>query len=120
MKIEPTILIDSREQRPLAFAHLPVERAMLDAGDYSVAGLTHLVAVERKSLSDLLACVGRERSRFRRALQRLRAYPFRLLVVEATAEALEGGLWRGQIKPAHVLGSLAAWTAQFALPIWLW
>ena len=119
MKINPVILIDSREQDPLVFAHLPSERSTLDTGDYSVKGLTHLVACERKSLDDLLGCVGRERDRFRRELQRLRAYRFRMLVIEASAADLERGEWRSHLLPAHVLGSLAAWTAQFALPIWL-
>ena len=32
---------------------------------------------------------------------------------------LERGEWRSQVKPSAVLGSLAAWTAQFELPIWL-
>lgn len=115
----PCAIVDSREQWPLEFANLSSQRGTLDAGDYSIAGLTHLVAVERKSLDDLLTCCGRERSRFKRELQRLRAYRFRLLVVEADAVALEAGDWRSQLQPSHVLGSLAAWTAQYELPVWL-
>ena len=53
-----------------------------------------MVAVERKTMDDLLACVGRERDRFKRELQRLRAYRFRLLVVEADAAVIEAGDWR--------------------------
>lgn len=135
MKLTPVILIDTREQDPFTFANLPSEPGTLDTGDYSVRGLEHLVAVERKSLDDLLACVGRERDRFKRELQRLRAYRFRLLIVEASAADLEQGvypqgayplnpqgarpLWRSKLTPAHVLGSLAAWTAQYTLPVWL-
>lgn len=119
MKLTPTIIVDSREQDPLTFANLPSEVGTLDTGDYSVRSLEHLIAVERKSLNDLLACVGRERDRFKRELQRLRAYRFRLLVVETDALALESGEWRSQLQPAHVLGSLAAWSAQYELPIWL-
>lgn len=119
MKIEPTVIIDSREKQPLVFANLPSASGTLQAGDYSVRGLEHLVAAERKNVDDLLTCVGRERDRFKRELQRLRAYRFRLLVVEADALTLESGAWRSQVSPASVLGSLAAWTAQFCLPIWL-
>ena len=119
MKLAPTIIVDSREQTPLRFANLPTTRGTLDAGDYSIVGLTHLVAVERKSLDDLLACIGRERERFKRELQRLRGYRFRMLVVEADAVTLEAGQWRSTLQPAHVLGSLAAWTAQYGLPVWL-
>ncbi len=119
MKIEPVIVIDSREQRAWQFENLPSEPGTLDTGDYSVKGLEHLIAVERKSLDDLLACIGRERDRFKRELQRLRAYRFRALIIEASYSDLERGEWRSQLKPSAVLGSLAAWTAQFELPIWL-
>ena len=119
MKIEPHIVIDSREQTPLAFENLPAEVGTLGTGDYSIRGLEHLIAVERKSLPDLLACCGRERDRFKRELQRLKAYPFRLLVIETTAAELEAGDWRSKLKPNHVLGSLAAWQAQYSLPVWL-
>ncbi|MCH9033809.1 MAG: hypothetical protein IID42_04820 [Planctomycetes bacterium] len=118
MKIEPVILVDSREKRPFIFENLPTEVGTLDTGDYSVAGLTHLIAVERKSLPDLLACCGRDRSRFKRELQRLKAYPFRLLVIETTAAELEAGDWRSKLKPSHVIGSLAAWQVQYSLPVW--
>ena len=112
------ILIDTREQSPFAFS-LPTEAATLDTGDYSVKGLEHLIAVERKSLDDLLQCCGWQRDRFKRELQRLRAYRFRLLVIETDAAAIEAGDWRSKLHPSHVLGSLAAWTAQFDLPVWL-
>ena len=119
MKHEAAVIVDSREQHPLRFDNLPAKVGTLDTGDYSIDGLTHLVAVERKSLDDLLACIGRERDRFKRELQRLRAYRFRLLVIEADAATLESGDWRSTLKPNHVLGSLAAWTAQYGLPVLL-
>ncbi|MDO8632018.1 MAG: ERCC4 domain-containing protein [Phycisphaerales bacterium] len=118
-KPQPCIVVDSREQTPLLFTNLPTKTATLDSGDYSIDGLTHLIAVERKSLDDLLACCGRERDRFKRELQRLRAYRFRLLVIEADAATLEAGAWRSTLQPNHVMGSLAAWTAQSGLPVWL-
>lgn len=114
-----TILIDTREQAPFVFAEMPTRPKTLDTGDYSIAGLEHLIAVERKSIDDLLACCGRERDRFKRELQRLQAYRFRLLVVETDAAALEAGRWRSKLHSSHVLGSLAAWSAQFTLPVWL-
>ena len=91
----------------------------MSTGDYSIKGLEHLIAVERKSLDDLLSCIGIHRDRFKRELQRLRAYRFRCLVIEADYSTLEGGEWRSKIQPASVLGSLAAWQAQYSLPIWL-
>lgn len=115
----PVVLVDTREQTPFIFSDLPTEPATLATGDYSIRGLDHLVAVERKSVPDLLACIGYGRDRFKRELQRMRAHRFRLLVVEASAADLEAGRWRSQLRPAHVVGALAAWSAQFELPIWL-
>lgn len=102
-------LIDRREQCPLDLAPLAVDMATLATGDYSIRGLEHIVAIERKGLSDLLECVGRERERFEKEIQRLLAYPCRALVVEATWRDIEIGDWRGDITPAQALGSLLGW-----------
>lgn len=119
MKIAPTAIIDTREQEPFEFVNMPSAPGTLTTGDYSVKGLEHLVAVERKSLPDLLGCVGGDRDRFKRELQRLRAYRFRLLVIEATAAEIEAGGWRCKVHPNSVIGSLAGWAAQYGLPVWL-
>ncbi|MCZ6654515.1 MAG: ERCC4 domain-containing protein [Planctomycetota bacterium] len=119
MKLSPVVIIDNREQVPWQFHNLPSESGSLTTGDYSIKNLAHLIAVERKSVDDLLSCVGIHRDRFKRELQRLRAYRFRCLVVEADYGTLERGEWRSKIQPASVLGSLAAWQAQYSLPIWL-
>ncbi|MCH8854120.1 MAG: ERCC4 domain-containing protein [Planctomycetes bacterium] len=115
---DPVVLIDTREQAPWTFT-LATEAATLDTGDYSIKGLERLIAVERKSLGDLLGCVGRHRDCFKRELQRMRGYRFRALIIEATLAELDEGNWRGLLKPSHVLGSLAAWQAQYSLPILL-
>ncbi|MBK9126516.1 MAG: ERCC4 domain-containing protein [Phycisphaerales bacterium] len=114
MKLKPVAIVDTREQRPWRFAHLPAERGTLATGDYSVRGLETLVALERKSLGDLVGCCGRERTRFVAELQRLRAYRFRAVVVEATLAEIERGGWPGKLTPAHVLGSIASWQARYS------
>jgi len=111
-----TAVVDTREQLPFDLAPLSVVRGSLPTGDYSVAGLEHEVAVERKSLPDLVLCVGSERERFEKEIQRLMAYPARLLIVEATMAQLELGQWRARITPNQVTSSLLSWSAQ-GLPI---
>ena len=86
-----TAIIDRREQQPLELAPLRARRGTLTTGDYSLAGLEHIVAVERKSLADLVACCGGARARFEREVQRLLAYPARALVVESSWTQLGGG-----------------------------
>ena len=111
-----TAIIDTREQRPLDLAPLQTIMETLSTGDYSVRGLENVIAVERKGLSDLLSCVGVDRDRFEREVQRLLAYPVRALVVESTWAELEVGGWRSRVKPASVIGSLLGWSAM-GLPI---
>ena len=111
-----TAIIDTREQTPLSLEPLRAEVATLTTGDYSVRGLEHLIAVERKSLADLLSCVGSERERFDREVRRLLAYPVRALVVEATWADLEQGEWRSKVTPTAAIGSLLGWIAT-GLPV---
>ena len=117
--LRPTVIIDTREQAPFTFNTLTSERGTLDTGDYSVRGLEHLVALERKSPEDLLGCIANGRDRFVRELQRLRAYRFRCLVVEVSYRELAAGRWRSKVHPNSVLGSIAAWCARYELPVML-
>jgi ERCC4-type nuclease len=109
---------DTREQCPVDLSPLRVEVGTLATGDYSVAGLEHVIAIERKSLPDLLGCIGQERERFDREIMRLLAYQVRALVVESTWPEIEAGQWRSKITPAAALGSLLGWGAM-GLPIYM-
>ena len=106
-----TALIDTREQSPLDLLPLGTEQASLPTGDHSAKGLEHIVAIERKSLDDLLGCVGRDRERFDKEVQKLLAYPVRVLLVEATWPQIELGQWRGKITSEQAIGSLLGWQA---------
>ena len=110
-----TAIIDTREKTPLHLG-LATVGACLSTGDYSVRGLERLLSVERKSLPDLLACCGRDRPRFERELDRLRAYPSRCLVIESSWGELEVGCWRSSILPQQVIGSLLGW-AEMGIPL---
>lgn len=115
------ILIDSREQAPFAFEHekyagTVAEVGALDTGDYSLVGLTDRVAVERKSLPDLVACLGRERERFERELQRAAALDAFAVVVEASWAELAGGQYRSQLNPHSACQSVLAFTARYRVP----
>jgi ERCC4-type nuclease len=115
---EPVIVIDTREQAPLSFSRLKAQAGTLITGDYSIAGLESLFAVERKSIPDLVGCcIGQNRERFERELHRLRGFRFkRLLIVGTEAEILKGG-YRSNIKPAAVLGTLRAFEIRYDTPV---
>jgi DNA excision repair protein ERCC-4 len=109
-------ITDSREQCPLDLSPLRSERGTLDTGDYCLASCPDVVRIERKSLSDLVGCVGSERERFEREVSRLLAFPIRVLVVESTWETIESHesampQWRGKVTKEAVIGSLLGWQA---------
>lgn len=106
-----TGLIDTREQVSADIKPLRRKEATLTTGDYSALGLEHVIAIERKSLEDYLACVGRERERFERECQRLLSYPVRAIVIEASWQDLERGGWRSHVTPAAAIGSALGWIA---------
>ena len=113
-----TAIIDSREQRPLDVSPLQTITGTLVTGDYTVQGLENVIAIERKSLDDLLGCCGRERERFEKEIQRLLSYPTRALVVETTWADIAAGQWRSKLSPKVVEASLMGWIAK-GLPVLL-
>ena len=100
------------EQQPWDLLPLRMEPAAIQTGDYQLLGASHLLRIERKSLPDLIACCGVERPRFERELERLTAFPARVLMVEADWSDIESGQWRSRIKPAAVEASLLSWIGQ--------
>ena len=115
-----TILVDTREQRPFNFEHerydVQIQPGTLSVGDYSLHSLSDKVAVERKSLPDLLQCLGRERERFERELQRGTALDAFAVVVEGSWSDLANGNFRSQINPHAACQSVLAFMARYRLP----
>lgn len=113
-----TAIRDTREKADISLDPLMVMQGTLTTGDFSVKGLEHVVAIERKSLQDLIMCVGKERDRFEREIQRLLAYTSRALVIETTWETIELKRYLGEVHPNAVIGSLLSWSDR-GLPIHL-
>jgi len=110
------VTVDTREQTPLDLAPLSAERGTLDTGDYALASCPDVCRIERKSLVDLVGCVGVDRDRFGREVSRLLAYPVRVLIIESTWETIESHepampQWRGKVTKEAVIGSLLGWQA---------
>ena len=112
-----TILIDTREQRPLCFGALATRTVCLKTGDYSIEGGADTVAIERKSLPDLFGCIGQQRERFERELERLAALRYGALVIEATLADVLAGCPSSRIHPASAFGSLMSWSVKGRLPV---
>ncbi|WP_027368233.1 ERCC4 domain-containing protein [Desulfocurvibacter africanus] len=108
------VLIDTREQAPFTFDKYECEqvRGTLPTGDYSLAGLEDRVAVERKSLDDLVGCLTTGRERFERELAWAAALDRFAVVVEAGLQDMAQGRYRSKMQPHAALQSVLAFQAR--------
>lgn len=111
------LIVDTREQLPFSFNKWPevqVQRAALSTGDYSLLGLEHKIALERKSIDDLVGCLmGQDRERFERELARGTALDRFAVVVEDSFENFSYGRYRSKMKPHAALQSLFAFQIRY-------
>ena len=115
------IVCDSREQCPFRFEgfNAVVTVGTLEAGDYSLAGFERKVAVERKSLGDLIGCLSGDRARFEKELARLRGFDACAVVVESSQPTLRLGHYRSAMDAGSAWQSCLAFMQRFNVPfIW--
>ena len=143
-----TILIDSKEQIPYAFAggyepdddehddftfaavpadqeagggvwRIKTERINLPTADYSLDGYATAIAVERKSVADLFKTVGQGRERFQRELERLNDMQFAAVVVEGQwSEVIFDPPLHAKMPPRTIYRSVLAWQQRFPRVHW--
>jgi DNA excision repair protein ERCC-4 len=83
----------------------------LETGDLALAALPDGAVVERKTVPDLLGCIGKSRERFERELKRSRHVGRLMIVVEGTlANVLAQSCG---IHPSAIIGTLAAWQRRY-------
>lgn len=114
-----TVVIDTREQAPLALAQYGFEivNGCLPFGDYTVRvpDLETSLVIERKSLADFAMCCGRERDRFEKELIAMRGYRYRYIVGEFGLRDVLGKAYRSQISPNSLLASIAKWSGCYGI-----
>ncbi|MHC1726879.1 MAG: ERCC4 domain-containing protein [Syntrophobacteraceae bacterium] len=113
------IIADTREQRPYTFSEfgVEVERATLPCGDYSIAGFSDLVAVERKnSVDELVMCLSSDRKRFEAELSRARNFERFYVVIEGHFHDVMAGRYRSHMQSKSVIASIAAFTNRYRIP----
>ena len=122
--MEPlTIVSDTREQAPFKFegagyAGVHVVLKKLEVGDYSVLGLEDMVACERKSMNDLAFCLGTDRARFVRQLQRGRSLDAYCVIVEGSWLDLAQGNYSARgLHPHAACQSVASFVSRMGIPI---
>lgn len=111
------IIVDTREQVPYTFARWPeveVVRNALQTGDYSLSGLENRIALERKSLDDLVGCLmGDARARFERELARGRGLDCFAVLIEAGVLDVTMHRYRSRMLPKAVMASVSAFTVRY-------
>jgi ERCC4-type nuclease len=115
------IIIDTREQRPYSFTAWPdaeVMQGSLSTGDYSLAGLTDRVALERKSLDDLAGTLTNGRERFAAECQRGRGLDLFGLVIEGSLDDILGHRYKSRVAPQSLIQTLAAWSVRYRFAVW--
>lgn len=112
-----TLLCDSREPWPehpwiKHFPeHIQLERGTLTTGDFCLKGLEDFAVIERKTPSDLIGCMTRNRTRFERELARSRH--LRAFAVVVDASLLECIAQCRGLRETAFMGSVAAWSRRY-------
>jgi len=121
---KPVVLVDTREKAPFDFSRFTnwvaeTKRCKLHVGDYSVEGMEQILALERKTLSDLITTVMQERTRFFKMCERLSQYRWRALILEASYEDIKSPYDEEYTRahPNSVSGTLDALEARFGIPV---
>lgn len=125
---KPIVLVDTREQMPLPlFESHPNwfggnQVVTLKTGDYSVNGMETILALERKSLADVIGSTIAGRERFIRSCARLAKYRWKAILVEASYEDMKTPYYKfddlqTDAHPNAVCGTLDAIEAKFGIPV---
>lgn len=79
------IIVDTREQKPWNFQHQATANHKLDTGDYSIEGLQHLLAIERKrNVAEIANNITEKR--FKDVIDRLSKIKYSFLLLEFDLE----------------------------------
>jgi len=126
------IIIDGREKAPYTFTGIladankqkrplsvPWHWGYLKTGDYSIAGMEAVVAVERKSLADIFSTLGQHRDRFQAEHERLARMKFAVVIIEADwPTILRHPPAMSKLNPKTVYRTAMSWQQRYGVP-WL-
>lgn len=120
------IVVDTREQKPFPLKGLPTKVIKVDNGDYTIAGLEHLIAFERKQMSDFYSYIGSERlsktnPKINRFMQmQLHGGFVGLIITEDEEDIFASSATRyANISPEVARQFLASWEAKYGLHLYM-
>ena len=109
------VVIDTREKIPYEFSNSI--RKALTAGDYSLEGLEHSIAIERKSKADIYSTISQHRERFIRELEKLSKFQYAAIIIESSFKAFTIPPQYSQLHPNAAVGSLLTWSVRYNIHI---
>jgi len=116
-----TYLIDSREQKPYSFKGCDVETIALKTGDYSVkifdTNYNNEIAIERKSLQDIIGSITQGRERFEKEMIRSLEIPHFYLIIEGSWDDIYSHNYISQIPPNSVINTILGWQIKYGYHI---
>ena len=120
---KPTIVIDSAEHMGYTFERFSnwfsgSVRKRLGVGDYTILGLEEEVAVERKTIPDLVKSIIQWRKDFIEKCERLSRFRKKCLVIEGSLSLVKTPYEETQAHPNAVLGSLLAAQERWEIPVY--
>ncbi len=115
-----TIVVDTREQTPYTFSmfdggKVEIVRKKLDAGDYSLAGHEHEIAIERKTHADAYHCLGKGRKRFRCEIDRLLGHKYAAIIIECSLQKFIEPPPNSMLNPSAAVNTLISWDIRFGV-----
>ena len=127
--MSPHIIVDTREvsekewerthSAPIPITEFRLVRDTLPVGDYGIIGFSKwdypAFIIERKEKNDFCACMGNERARFEREVEKMRQFRFRALLVECDRTDIVNGFYQSQISPATCLSTVDVFSVRAGL-----
>ena len=113
------ILADQREKILWQFSpNVALQRAFLETADYTAAGLTDRVCIERKSKEDFVSSCTHGRERLDDECRRMGAYDlFRAIILEGSIEEIRAHAYRSKAHPNSIIGSAVAFHVDYGVPV---
>jgi len=120
---KPTVVIDSAEHMGYTFDGFTnwfagAVKKRLPVGDYTILGMEHEIAIERKTILDLVNSVIQKRGDFIKKCHRMKEFKKRCLVIEGSLSALKSPYSDSQAHPNAVLGSIIAAQERWEMPVY--
>lgn len=90
-----------------------------DTGDISLEGMEKVLRIERKKPAELWGCVGSKRDHFKDQLRRMKAFRYRILLVEGSlADFHVAKPPPSRMSWDYACRNLFEWTVACGVPIW--